>query len=332
MEFIKANFEIVDQEPGLEGMYKAAELPGRVCYGSQDKICPGSAEKFVKNLMKSNHGAPLEHGTVYLKVPEDVSLKYQDNKYSVVKIHSTDTTRDIIICTQEYRTTVYEYYVTTNLRVLFENGWMDDLQYWCEPTEWHERRVMVHFLIDRFTGEEYLRHRVASFNRESTRYCNYSKEKFGAGSIKFILPPWVEDATPMSDEQYRHVASLLAERNKFWYKVKKFFRFILNEEPISAEVMFKYALKSSEIAYNKLIADGWQPQQARTVLPCAINSPLYMTCTMTDWLHFFRLRALGTTGAPHPQAKELAYPLMVEFKNRGWIDFNEEEKKVWSLV
>ena len=71
-------------------------------------------------------------------------------------------------------------YVTTNLRVLFENGWLDDLdKYWCEPTELHEKRVSVRFTIDRFTGEEFLRHRKASFNRESTRYVAFVKEKFG---------------------------------------------------------------------------------------------------------------------------------------------------------
>ena len=73
MEFLVAGYEIIDQEPGLEGMYKAAELPGRICYCSQDKMAPGTAEKFCKGLMKSNHGAPLEHGTVYLKV-----LKHSD--------------------------------------------------------------------------------------------------------------------------------------------------------------------------------------------------------------------------------------------------------------
>jgi thymidylate synthase (FAD) len=71
MEFLVAGYEIIEQEPGLEGIFKAAELPGRICYGSQDKMAPGTAEKFVNGLMKSNHGAPLEHGTVYLKAPEE---------------------------------------------------------------------------------------------------------------------------------------------------------------------------------------------------------------------------------------------------------------------
>ena len=181
MEFLVAGFEIIEQEPGLEGMYKAAELPGRICYGSQDKMAPGTAEKFCNGLMKSNHGAPLEHGTVYLFADfyEDKGgsplSKYKNNKYSKYTWNDNGT------------------YVTTNLRVLFENGWMDDLKYWCEPTEFHEKRYQVRFQVDRFTGEEFLRHRVASFNRESTRYVLFTKEKFGGGSIKYIVPVWMLD-------------------------------------------------------------------------------------------------------------------------------------------
>ena len=95
MEFLVAGYEIIEQKPGLQGIYEACELPGRICYGSQDKIEPGSAEPFVERLMKSNHGAPLEHGTVYLKAPQtntEISTncfevtspldKYRSNPYS----------------------------------------------------------------------------------------------------------------------------------------------------------------------------------------------------------------------------------------------------------
>ncbi len=186
-----AGYEIIDQEPGLEGMYKAAELPGRICYGSQDKMAPGTAERFCNGLMKSNHGAPLEHGTVYLKAPKIYGLS-----------HGLDLDANCEVCAlDKYYFNKYSkckedddyMYITTNLRVLFENGWMDDLKYWCEPTEHHEKRVQVRFTVDRFTGEEFLRHRVASFNRESTRYVLYTKEKFGGGSIKYIVPVWMLD-------------------------------------------------------------------------------------------------------------------------------------------
>lgn len=302
MEFLAAGFEIIEQEPGLEGMYKAAELPGRICYGSQDKMAPGTAKKFCEGLMKSNHGAPLEHGTVYLKAPsytqdgrpQGALEKYKNNKYSIVKVHD------------------YFAYVTTNLRVLFENDWMDDLQYWCEPTEFHEKRYQVRFQIDRFTGEEFLRHRVASFNRESTRYVLFTKEKFGGGSIKYIIPCWFDEADKNEIDTHNSLDIL-----DFCQGVIDYMK---NEGPMTDVFAWMFALKACEWSYCTLTSTfGWQAQQARTVLPCAINSPLIKTAFISDWKHFFDLRALGTTGKPHPQAFELADPLMKEFENRGYL-------------
>ena len=303
MEFLVAGYEIIDQEPGLEGMYKAAELPGRICYCSQDKMAPGTAEKFCKGLMKSNHGAPLEHGTVYLKVLKHSDWndldKYRFNKYS------------------KYSESDNYAYVTTNLRVLFENGWMDDLKYWCEPTEYHEKRVEVRFTVDRFTGEEFLRHRAASFNRESTRYVLFTKEKFGGGSIKYIIPVWMLDETTMKEiDDHKDLS------------ITDFCKEVINEEEghgdMTDVLVWMFALKACEWSYCKLTNNfGWQAQQARTVLPCAISSPLIKTAFVSDWVHFFNLRALGTTGKPHPQAFELADPLMKEFIKRGLIRFDE---------
>ena len=316
MEFIVAGYEIIDQEPGLEGMYKAAELPGRICYGSQDKMAPGTAERFCNGLMKSNHGAPLEHATVYLKANLNYDYvnnikieylgcpldKYENNKYS-------------------YSTSDGEYmYVTTNLRVLFEQGWLDDLQYWCEPTKFHEKRVQVRFTVDRFTGEEFLRHRVASFNRESTRYVLFTKEKFGGGSIKYIIPVW------MLDDVTRKEIEVLKDTT-----ITDFCQSIIDFEegvgPMTDVVAWMFALKACEWSYCTLTNQfGWKAEQARTVLPCAINSPLIKTASVTDWVHFFNLRSIGTTGKPHPQAFELANPLMEDFINRGLIKFDENGK------
>ena len=142
MKLIKPYFEIIEQESGLEGIYKQIELAGRTCYKSEDKITPDSAKGFVDRMIKSGHGAMLEHGTVYLKAdsefynpfiqPEDGEeeeyndlFKYGDNNYSV--------------CHEQRSVNGNTIYVTTNLRVLVENNWLDDLQYLCEPTEFHEK-------------------------------------------------------------------------------------------------------------------------------------------------------------------------------------------------
>lgn len=300
MQLIKASYKIIPQKPGVQGIYEQAELPGRICYGSQDKIAPGTAEKFVNGLMKSNHGAPLEHNGVYLDCPENVYKKYAHNEFSKTSTHKFGE--------------INKYYVSTNLRVLFENNWLDDLKYIVEPTEYHEKRITVAFTVDRFTGEEFLRHRKASFNRESTRYVNYSKEKFGNGDIKFITPPWLDDNVDgIDDKRFRELCY-------FIYTGEDCAEF-------SDVLYWLFSLKAAEYSYNNLIRLGWQPQQARTVLPCAINSPLIKTAFISDWCHFFNLRALGTTGKPHPQAKELAEPLMNEFINQGLVKLIENPKE-----
>ena len=309
MEIIVEGYEILEQEPGLEGMYKAAELPGRICYGSQDKIAPGTAEKFCNGLMKSYHGAPLEHGTVYLKADDEYYYfgnpldKYRDNPYS--KLKSINGTK----------------YVTTNLRVLFEHNWLEDLEkYWCEPTKFHEKRVQVRFTVDRFTGEEFLRHRVASFNRESTRYVLFTKEKFGGGSIKYIIPVWMLDETSRKEIEVNQDLNIV-----------DFCQQIIDHEEghgsMTDVFAWMFALKACEWSYCKLTNDfGWKAEQARTVLPCAISSPLIKTASLTDWVHFFNLRAIGTTGKPHPQAFELADPLLKDFIDRGFVGFDENGK------
>lgn len=299
MEFLVAGFEIIEQESGLEGIFKQAELPGRICYGSQDKMAPGTAEKFVNGLMKSNHGAPLEHGSVYLKANDEYHGnpldKYRDNPYS--KLRSVNGTK----------------YVSTNLRVLFENGWLKDLEdYLCEPTEFHEKRYTVRFTVDRFTGEEFLRHRKASFNRESTRYVLFTKEKFGGGSIKYIIPPWILD----DKSRIEGYAELDID-----YYINTMREYLQTKQPLDDIFAWTFALKSAEWSYCYLVNEcGWKAEQARTVLPCAINSPLIKTAFLSDWEHFFLLRAIGTTGKPHPQASELAVPLMEEFVERGYME------------
>ena len=183
MRLIKPSFEIIEQQAGLEGMYKQIELAGRTCYKSEDKITEDSAKGFVERMIKSGHGAMLEHGTVYLLIPYEEAIdtigddwvheQYSYNPYSVVAVYGNN------------------YYITTNFRVLVENNWMDDLKYICEPTKYHEKRVTVRFICDRGVSHEYVRHRVFSFAQESTRYCNYSKDKFG-NELTFIIPNWLD--------------------------------------------------------------------------------------------------------------------------------------------
>ncbi|CDB10943.1 thymidylate synthase complementing protein ThyX [Bacteroides sp. CAG:633] len=287
MKLIKPSFTILHQAPGLEGVYKQIELAGRTCYKSEDKITPDSAKAFVERMINSGHGAMLEHGTVYLGMPIETIIpieangwgKYESNKYS----------KGGVVCSINGEKRVA---ITTNLRVLVENGWLDDLQYICEPTKYHEKRITVRFICDRGVSHEFVRHRVFSFAQESTRYCNYSKDKFG-NELTFIQPCYLNEAELAQYGPYH-----LVSRNK------------------SPESIFICSLNNAEKDYLTLIESGWKAQEARAVLPNALKTELVMTGFATDWPHFFELRCASNA---HPQARELAIPLYDEFLNQKLI-------------
>lgn len=143
---------------------------------------------------------------------------------------------------------------------------------------------------------EFVRHRVMSFAQESTRYCNYSKDKF-SNELTFIQPCWLDD-----------------ERLKLYGP----YHTVIRDK--SPESIFIANLNNAERDYLDLIGLGWKPQEARAVLPNSLKTELVVTGFTSDWNHFFDLRARGTTGAPHPQAKELAESLMKEFITRKYIN------------
>ena len=236
-----------------------------------------TAEDFVNMLMKSGHGAMLEHGTVYLDCPETIFWKYNSNKFSkVIAVDTGETIGKGI-----YTSPIYKYYVTTNLRVLVENDWLDDLKYVCEPTEYHAKRVMVRFICDRITSQSIVRHRTMSFAQESTRYCNYSKDKFGH-ELVFIEPSW---EFPTSDT-------------------------------INVRERFEAMLNEAEANYMELIALGCKPQEARSVLLSSIKTEIVVTGFIDDWKHFFKLRC---DNAAHPDIRKLALDLQKQFTERNLI-------------
>lgn len=135
--------------------------------------------------------------------------------------------------------------------------------------------ITVKFICDRGVSHEIVRHRLASYAQESTRYCNYSLGKFDE-EIVVIEPFFFKEGTP----------EYLA-----WYS----------------------ACESSEKAYMELIKMGRSPQEARSVLPNSLKTEIVVTMNIREWIHFFNLRAIGTTGAPHPQMKEIALRVLEVF-------------------
>ena len=318
MKLIKPSFTIIEQGSGIEGVYKQIEMAGRTCYKSEDKITETSAKEFVDRMIKSGHGAMLEHGTIYLYIPYD--SKQEGNSY--VWDDQTDRHYDpyVLKYQNNAHTEVcydedFNAYITTNLRVLVENGWMDDLKYLSIPTEYHARRITVKFVCDRGVTHEFVRHRVFSFAQESTRYCNYSKDKFGS-EITCILPPWIDDNDPNLNAGHSYCeddwGNLLTE---YYYKVTD--KGTENGFTINSTRTYLVALEHSEKLYFSLLTSGWKAQEARAVLPTAVKAELVMTGFVDDWKHFFHLR---TAAGAHPQARELAQPLQEEFERRNYID------------
>ena len=330
MKLIKPSFEIIEQNPRniiipadmeigpkmakqelIDTVYRQIEIAGRTCYKSEDKITPDSAKKFVERMVKSGHGAMLEHGTVYLFLTmssRQQYFKYCSNPYSVAN------------STGEAEKGTWNGFVTTNYRVLVENGWLDDLEYICNPGKEHEKRITVRFVCDRGVSHEFVRHRVFSFAQESTRYCNYSKDKFG-GDCTFIIPSWLSDSITMEGRYVWHswcgLDTYGLAKDCFpseeEYKNRKGTDFAYE----SFEGLFMADLHSAEFTYLKLLEKGWKPQQARAVLPNSLKTELIMTGTLTQWEGFFKLRDAESA---HPQARELAEPLHAEFRKRGWLE------------
>nr|DAJ12437.1 MAG TPA: Thymidylate synthase complementing protein [Bacteriophage sp.] len=293
MRLIKSSVEQIKQKKGLTGIKKQIEIAGRTCYKSENKITNKSCEEFVQRMINSGHTAMLEHGTVYLTVPtEDANngYKYSFNKYSKVNFDPTGKDTNI--------------YVTTNYRVICENKWEDDLKYLTEPTNNHEKRLTFCITCDRITSQSIVRHRVMSFAQESTRYCNYAKDKFN-NEITYVIPTWLEDKLP--EGQY-------VEWDGDWCDIEKF----TIQHPIdnSVENEFVQALQNSEYSYMYFIENGWKPQQARSILPNALKTEMIVTGFMSDWLRFIAMR---TAPNAHPDIQKLANILLTDKEIKKYI-------------
>ena len=292
MKILQPNFEIWAQPDGLDAVYRQIERAGRVCYKSEQNTTETSARPFVERMIASEHFAMLEHGTVYLHSTDEAFIdRYERNRFSHVNRKGN------------------EAFITTNMRVLAENKWLGDIEFISPYTHDFERRITVHFTTQVGVTREYNRHRANSMAEQSTRYCNYSKDKFG-GEISINMPTWIaaeEDVNKVEDASRNTLITLcqqiISNTDKDWTAIDNWL----------------FANLAAEAAYMNMIAMGHKPQEARVVLPLDINTELVHTGFVSDWKHFFDLRAIGTTGAPHPDAKVLALPLMEEFKKLGYV-------------
>jgi thymidylate synthase (FAD) len=306
MRLIKPKVELINQEPGVEGLFKHMELCARTCYKSEDKITEDSAKKFINNvIIARGHTAMLEHGTVYLrydfKANDDSNpiayrlwSKYNENQYSeAVQAQPVPGIPDGFVA------------ITTNYRVLLQNGWLEDLQYLCELTEYHVKRVTVRFICDMGVAREFCRHRLFSFAQESTRYCNYSKAKFGK-ELNCIIPCWYKN---------------MFEGNSYNIELCHTYDLTISEGLSRTEAAWIQAMCEAESTYFGLLTEGEPAQQARNVLPLALKTELIMTGTVEQWIEFLKLRCANDA---HPQARELAIELRDRLLLDDYIDIDAE--------
>lgn len=297
MKLINSKVEILEPTGyTIDDIYKQIEIAGRTCYKSEDKITPTSAKEFVDRMIKSGHGAMLEHGTVYLDIPNSAG------DYNLVPFFASNPYSKIVIKPLNDRV---HNYITTNFRVIVEHfaeEYIPDvLQYICEPTEFHEKRISVRWTCDRGVSHEFVRHRVFSFAQESTRYCNYSKDKFG-NELTFIIPTWLS----IPEGNYTYCDGDWVDVNKQVIQ--------LSEDEVNIH-SFLNTLDCSEYQYTMLMNAGWKPQQARQILPNALKTELVMTGFESDWKHFFELRC---DTAAHPDARKLALELYNKLYNKEY--------------
>ena len=131
------------------------------------------------------------------------------------------------------------------------------------------------------------------------------------------MPCWVD----VPEGKYTNISKQSSEGGE--YKQIMLHENNINAYPLTTtlEGRFLWHCLWSEHDYFDLLEQGWKPQEARAVLPNSLKTELVMTGFVSDWKHFFSLRSkIAKTGKPHPQAQELADPLMDEFIKKGIME------------
>ena len=310
IKFVNPSVELWKQDGyTLDDIWKHIARCARVCYQSVPKNNDETDYGFlVRTLFRGNdvgnqpyntkdiikcHLSVCEHGTVHLKYPLFMAraaaqaTRFIHNQYSRTKEH------------EGY------IYVTTNMRVLIEHHWMDELEF-IDTTPncpYYEKRITASFITDIGISRELNRHRCHSISEESTRYCAYDKDKFG-GNITVIKLPWI----PYKDDESRnsYEAGMFLDEE------------ILDSEGFlpnrytkgwSAVDWYIYGLQIANLVYQKTRELGWTAQQAREILPLNTKTQVVHTAFISDWNHWIALRADGASGTPHPCIHEVAVKL-----------------------
>lgn len=267
---------IEQQDFSLKEIKKFIEKCARVSYKSECNITEDSYIKFVDNLIKNGHLRPLEFGTVHLKMDLERFLLMREYLLEEQTFNNMwfrwEEIEDTVYITTNYR---YYLYITSHL------SWVERF-FTEENSENYPKRYTIHMILDRGVMDEFRTHIALSHLAESSRFCDYSKERFNK-EITFIVPCWVKTLCP----------------NK------------MDEVPSYSDITWSYAMKKAEEIYFRLIKNGWKAQQAREVLPLATKSEL-ISCGFKDaWDNFLEKRCAKDA---HPMAQEIASQIKELFK------------------
>ena len=329
MKITKSNSFLIEESNPL----KKVELAGRTCYKSESNITDESAVAFYEKMSRSKHYAMLERGTVTYEIEttcelplELVSIPFivwsqKENNlfYVTLSLSHIEQYRmgmyndfiDTLVKDEEFKGDESAHDILSTMCVLFDNKYLcpsfkDDLIIQNEfgtikllndvseikdfnHDDWlTHKSITFKFICDRGVSHELVRHRCG-VAQESTRYCNYSKDKYG-NEITFIAPADYENWSP------------------------------------EAKTAFEAGCLVAENAYMQLSKLGYKAQQCRAVLNNALKTEVILTMFARRWKHFFNLRSIGTTGAPHPDMKVVADIAIEKFKELENEFFTDETK------
>ena len=292
MKLIRQDFNIVNQKGfSIKDIKKHIEYCARISYKSQDRITDDSYEKFVKMLEKRDHTRPLEFGTVHLQMYISDFHKLRDT-LCINNMWNDQWIKYHYVGKLTYVTTNYRYYLA--IIKIFPSAEND---FDPQDDELYPKRYTVHFITSRGIMDEFRTHVGLSHLAESTRYCNYSKDKFD-NQITFIQPSWI-----ILDKEIAPINELCLLSGQYD-----------RENP---NLRYLASLVEANYTYILLLNKGWTPQQAREVLPLSIKSEL-ISCGFEDaWSNFFYRRCAKDA---HPMAREIATKVRDKFKELGYVN------------
>lgn len=303
MKIVEPQVELWKQEPTLEGAWHQIARATRVCY--QSKPREGESDKafvnrvIIKPATRENgsidfdkcHGAMLEHGTIYLIIPRTSfvarTIHYMHNNYSKV------------LCGALFHDDNNDY-VTTNMRVILENKWQDDLRFISAP-DLHIGRTTFSVITDIGVTRELNRHRVNSIAEQSTRYCTYSADKFGNEITYTSTSPFLECVSDYKSYFHELCEDIASNCYKSTWDANDYYMF---------------GLLAAEFAYLGLKENKVPNDIARQVLNLNTRSQAVYTAFNDNWIHFIRLRADNVSGKVHPNIKIIADKIKELFNNK----------------